>query len=440
MTSRIAVFGLGYVGAVSAACFADRGHTVIGVDVNPDKVERMNAGKAPILEEGIDELTARVVESGALRATTDVEAAVAETDLALVCVGTPSNAAGGLETVYLERVMQSLGESIAKNERSYSVVVRSTCLPGTSEATLIPILEAASGRTVGDGLGYATNPEFLREASSIKDFYDPPKTVIGTKDDATADLVAELYAGLPGPVYRVPVKVAEMTKYVDNSFHALKVAFANEIGTIAAEVGIDSHQLMDVFKSDTKLNISPAYLTPGFAFGGSCLPKDVRAILHLTRHLDLETPLLGSILPSNTVQIDRAYDEIMESGARSVGIFGLSFKAGTDDLRESPLVALAERLLGRGKELMIWDEQVQTSALVGANRTFVDERIPHLHRLMNDSVTEVATHADALIVGTRTPVVLDALRTVAGSKHVLDLVRVGDPDIEKSEKYVGVGW
>jgi len=445
MSVQIAVFGLGYVGAVSAACLADRGHEVIGVDVNPDKVARLNSGKAPIVEDEIAELTERVVASGALRATTDVLDAVGNTDIALICVGTPSNAAGGLETTYLERVIDNIGAAIVELDaatdggKEYSIVVRSTCVPGTSDTLLIPRLEAATGRRVGDGLGYATNPEFLREATSVADFHNPPKTVIGEVDSRTADLVAKIYDGLPGPLFRVPVKVAELTKYADNCFHAVKVSFANEIGTLADALDIDSHQVMEIFKADTKLNVSPAYLTPGFAFGGSCLPKDLRAILHLGRHHDLDTPLLSSVLPANEAQIDRAYESILASGARRIGIYGLSFKSGTDDLRESPLVVLAERLLGRGHELMIWDDQVQMSAITGANRAFVDERIPHLHKLMSSSAPAVANHAELVVLGTKKADAVDAVKALP-ELGVVDLVRVGDAELEGRDGYVGFAW
>ncbi|MDH3227237.1 MAG: nucleotide sugar dehydrogenase, partial [Thermoleophilia bacterium] len=312
--ARVAVFGLGYVGCVSAACLAERGNTVIGVDVNPDKVAMIREGRSTVVEDRIGELTAEVVEAGRLSATTDAEQAIRETEIALVCVGTPSNPSGGLTTAYLQQVAEQIGEAIASREDRYTVVVRSTMLPTTCENEIVPRLEAGSGKRAGVDFGVAVNPEFLREGSSVKDFYDPPKTVIGQLDDASGDPVAALYEGLPGPVYRVPLKVAEMTKYADNSFHALKVGFANEIGTICSALGLDSHQVMDIFTSDTKLNISPAYLKPGFAFGGSCLPKDVRALVHRARHEDISLPILESLLPSNTGQIDRAFRMVSATG------------------------------------------------------------------------------------------------------------------------------
>lgn len=438
--ARVAVFGLGYVGCVSAACLAERGNAVIGVDVNPDKVAMIHDGRSTVVEDRIGELTAEMVESGQLTATTDGEAAIKDTDIALICVGTPSTPSGGLTTGYLQQVAEQIGEAIASREDRYSVVIRSTMLPTTCEKEIIPRLEAGSGKRAGVDFGIAVNPEFLREGSSVKDFYDPPKTVIGQLDDASGDPVAELYEGLPGPVYRVPLKVAEMTKYADNSFHALKVGFANEIGTICSALGLDSHQVMDIFTSDTKLNISPAYLKPGFAFGGSCLPKDVRALVHRARHEDVSLPILEALLPSNTSQIDRAFRMVASSGARKVGMLGLAFKAGTDDLRESPMVELAERLLGRGYELRIHDRNVSVSRLLGANQAYVDARIPHLADLMLHDPREVVAHADVVIVGAADPEALAALPDEGGPK-IIDLVRFpGSHAQEGNSDYTGIAW
>lgn len=437
---RIAVFGLGYVGCVSAACFAERGHRVVGVDVNPDKVAMIAEGRTPVVEERIGDLIAEVVADGRLTATTDAAEAVRGTDVALVCVGTPSNAGGGLLSEYLERVAEQIGAAIPDAEGRYTVVLRSTMLPGTCEEILVPLLERASGLTAGRDFGVAVNPEFLREGSSVRDFYDPPKTVIGELDAESGDVVASLYEGLPGPVHRVPVKVAEMTKYADNSFHALKVAFANEIGAISRSLGVDSHRVMDIFRADTKLNISPAYLRPGYAFGGSCLPKDVRAILHAARHRDVDLPVLASVLPSNDGQIERAFRLVEEAGNRRVGLFGLSFKAGTDDLRESPLVTLAERLLGRGYDLLIHDGHVALSQLQGANRAYIAERIPHLERLMAATPEAVAAHGETLIVGSTAPEVRAAVAQAEG-RAVVDLVRLPAEDgVAGRERYAGIAW
>ena len=440
MSQRIAVFGMGYVGCVSAACLASRGNQVVGVDVSPDKVTMVSEGRTPVVEEKIGDLIAEQVAEGRLRATTDAAEAIAATDIALVCVGTPSTPAGDLTTTYLEQVAEEIGTALRDREDRYTVVLRSTMLPTTCDEIIRPRLEAASGKVAGRDFGLAVNPEFLREGSSVRDFFDPPKTVIGQVDDASGDPVAALYEGLPGPVYRVPIRVAEMTKYVDNGFHALKVGFANEVGSVCKALGLDSHMVMDIFVSDTKLNISPAYLKPGFAFGGSCLPKDLRAITHRARRADTPVPILESILPSNEGQIERVFRAIEATGKRRVGLFGLSFKAGTDDLRESPMVALAERLLGRGFELMIYDENVAVSRLLGANRAYVDSRIPHLSKLMASSADAVVNHAEVCVVGASDPAAIEALKRVDG-RVIVDLVRFpGSEAYEGSPDYIGVGW
>lgn len=439
-SARIAVFGLGYVGCVSAACFADRGHEVVGVDVSASKVEMVNAGRTPVVEERIGDLIAEVVGSGALRATTDAQGAIAATDVALVCVGTPSDASGGLSTAYLERVAEQIGEALRGLGRRYTVVLRSTMIPGTCEDLLLPILEERSGLRAGEGFGLAVNPEFLREGSSVRDFHDPPKTVIGEFDAASGDVVASLYEGLPGPVHRVPIRVAEMTKYADNTFHALKVGFANEIGAVCSALGVDSHRVMEIFCADTKLNISPAYLRPGYAFGGSCLPKDLRALLHAARHSDVEVPILAGILPSNERVVERAFALVEKAGNRRVGLLGLSFKAGTDDLRESPLVELAERLLGRGYDLLIHDGHVALSSLQGANREYVAARIPHLERLMASTPEAVVAHAETLVVGAAPPEVVSAIGAANG-RAIIDLVRFpGSAEMAANQGYAGIAW
>jgi GDP-mannose 6-dehydrogenase len=437
---RVAVFGLGYVGTVSAACLASRGHTVIGVDVSPEKVAMVAEGRTPVVEERIGDLIAEQVAAGRLTATDDAAAAVAATDLALVCVGTPSTPSGSLRTSYLEQVSDEIGAALIGRDERYTIVIRSTMLPSTCLEVVAPRLEAASGLCAGTDFGLAVNPEFLREGSSVRDFYDPPKTVIGEIDEASGDAVAELYEGLPGPVYRVPLGVAEMIKYADNSFHALKTGFANEMGAICKALGLDSHAVMDILTADTKLNISPAYLRPGFAFGGSCLPKDLRALVHRARREDVAIPILDSILPSNEGQIDRVFRTIEATGKRRVGLLGLSFKPGTDDLRESPLVALAERLLGRGFELMIHDSQVAVSRLLGANRSYVDQRIPHLSRLMATSAREVVAHAEVVVVGAADPDAIAELHEADG-RIIVDLVRFpGSDAYEDDGRYVGVCW
>ncbi|WP_113704537.1 nucleotide sugar dehydrogenase [Nonomuraea lactucae] len=441
---RISVFGLGYVGCVSAACLASMGHEVVGVDVNPAKVELVSAGRAPVVEERIGELTADVVRAGALRATTDAEAAVRASDVSLVCVGTPSAANGSLSTRHLERVAEQIGAALAPpgggGERGHAVVFRSTMLPGTCERLLVPILEGASGLRAGTGFGVAVNPEFLREGSSVRDFFEPPRTVIGESDPATGDLVASLYAGLPGEVFRVPVAVAEMTKYADNAFHGLKISFANELGAVCQALGLDSHAVMDVFLADHKLNISPAYLRPGFAFGGSCLPKDLRGLVYAAQRADVSVPLLSHVLPSNEAHLQRAFELVVAADSRKVGLFGLSFKPGTDDLRESPLVELAERLLGKGYDLRIYDQNVTLSRLMGANRDYIRQRLPHLGDLLTTSADEVLEHADVCVIGSVEPAVLDAVGR-AGARAIIDLVRLPDADARRATPgYVGLAW
>ncbi|GAA1375979.1 MULTISPECIES: nucleotide sugar dehydrogenase [Catellatospora] len=437
---RIAVVGLGYVGCVSAACFASRGHEVIGVDNNPVKVDLTNRGVAPVVEERIGELTAEVVAAGRLRATTDIEAAIAASDVSLVCVGTPSAPNGRMSTEYLERVATQIGAVLADLDRWHTVVFRSTMLPGTCLDLLVPLLEKASGRTAGVDFGVAVNPEFLREGSSVRDFLDPPKTVIGQLDERSGDLVAELYTGLPGEVFRVPVPVAEMIKYVDNTFHGLKIAFANEIGAISRGLGLDSHQVMDVFMADRKLNISTAYLRPGFAFGGSCLPKDLRGLVYAARTVDVSTPLLGHVLAANEEHLRRAFDLVAATGTRKIGMFGLSFKPGTDDLRESPLADLAERLIGKGYDLRIYDTNVSLSRLIGANRDFIDRHLPHLSEVLVDTVDELLDHAEAFVVGHRDQPVLDALARV-DDRPIVDLIRLPDAPARRANPgYVGIGW
>lgn len=435
---RIAVFGLGYVGVVSAACLAERGHEVVGVDVSPDKVAMVAAGRTPIVEERIGDLVAEAVSSGRLRATTSAADAVASSDLAFVCVGTPSDPSGALSTTYLERVAEDIGAALPRDRR-YIVVFRSTMLPGTCEERLVPRLEKASGMVGGDGFSVCVHPEFLREGTSVRDFYDPPKTLVGTADADAAAVVASLYEGLPGPVFHTPIRTAEMVKYVDNSFHALKVGFANEIGALCKAAGVDSHDVMDIFKSDTKLNVSAAYLTPGFAFGGSCLPKDLRALVHMARHADVSTPILDHILPSNQDHLERAYELVARTGRRRVGLLGLAFKEGTDDLRESPMVGLAERLLGRGFELLIFDGDVTSSRLLGANRAYVESHIPHLSRLLRASPDDVLAHAEVLVVGSRTPAVLEAARRADG-RQVIDLVRLPWVSAPRADDYAGIAW
>jgi GDP-mannose 6-dehydrogenase len=439
--ATVSVFGLGYVGCVSAACFASLGHRVIGVDVNIDKVALLGQGRSPIIEDRIGDLTAEVVESGLLTVTSDTRSAVLGSDVSLICVGTPSAPTGELSTVFLEHVTSEIGAALAHKGGRHVIVYRSTMLPGTCEDLLIPMLERLSGKRAGTDFGVCVNPEYLREGTSVQDFFDPPKTVVGSTDPAAAAVVMDLYKSLPGPRYTVPIKVAEMTKYVDNSFHALKVSFANEIGSICSSLDLDSHAVMDVFLADTKLNLSAAYLRPGFAFGGSCLPKDVRALTHIALRNVVDTPVLANLLRSNESHLQRALDLVLGDGRRKIAIFGLAFKAGTDDLRESPMVELAERLIGKGFDVRIFDANVALSRLLGANRAYISERLPHISELLVDDVDAVLDHGEVLIIGSRTPEVLDALARSTSEQLVIDLVRVpGADELRARDNYRGIAW
>jgi GDP-mannose 6-dehydrogenase len=441
LLDSVSVFGLGYVGCVSAVCLASRGHRVVGVDVNPDKVEALRQGMSPVVEERIGDLTAEVVAAGNLTVTTDSAAAVLSTDISLVCVGTPAAPGGGLTTAFLEQVTDAIGAALALKDGWHVVVYRSTMVPGTCENLLIPRLESASGKRVGLDFGVCVNPEFLREGTSVRDFLNPPKTVVGETDSRSGKMVLGLYEGLPGRRFQVPIRVAEMTKYVDNSFHALKVGFANEIGAICSSLALDSHAVMEIFLADTKLNISTAYLRPGFAFGGSCLPKDVRALTHTARRNDLDVPLLANLLTSNESHMRRAVDLVLAAGRRNVGIFGLSFKPGTDDLRDSPMVELAERLIGKGFDVKIYDATVVLSRLTGANRTYVRQQLPHIGDLLTDDVDAVMDHGDVLIAGSREPKVVDAIARAGSDRLIVDLVRLPNAgQLRGAPNYQGIGW
>lgn len=439
--SSIGVYGLGYVGCVSAVCLASLGHRVTGVDVSDDKVNLLRAGRSPVIEAGIGDMTAEVVESGALTVTTATRDVVIDTDFSLVCVGTPSTDSGALSTAFLEQVTAVIGSALRDTERWHVVAYRSTMLPGTCETVLIPMLERLSGKRAGIDFGVCVNPEYLREGTSVADFFDPPKTVVGAGDQRTAADMRKLYSDIPGDVMVVPTKVAEMSKYVDNSFHALKVGFANEIGSICASVHLDSHEVMRLFLADTKLNIGPSYLQPGFAFGGSCLPKDVRALTHMARRNDVDIPLLGNLLPSNESHLRRALNIIIADGRRRIGVFGLAFKPGTDDLRESPMVELVERLIGKGFTVRIYDPNVALSKLIGANRAYINERLPHIGDLLTDDAAEVAAHGQILVVGSRSPEVVDAVVHRSPDQLIVDLVRLPDaPQLQGGDNYRGIAW
>ncbi len=435
---RISVFGLGYVGTVSAACLA-RDHTVVGVDPNPTKVELINAGQAPIVEADLGDLVSTATARKALRATMSAAEAIAETELSLICVGTPSRANGSLELDYLERVATEIGAALADKDERHIVVVRSTVLPGTMAGTVIPALEKASGKKAGKDFGVCSNPEFLREGTAVYDYYHPPKTVIGASDDESGAALRGLYEWLDAPMIVTSIANAEMVKYVDNVWHAVKVDFANEIGNICKAVGLDSHQVMEIFCQDEKLNLSPYYLKPGFAFGGSCLPKDVRALTYHAKSLDLDVPVLNSLMRSNELQIERGIEMVMAAESKKVGVLGFSFKAGTDDLRESPLVILIERLLGKGYDIRLYDRNVSLARLTGANRTYIEQHIPHLAALMVESVDAVLEHADTVVIGNGSEEFASVADRLRPGQRAVDLVRVGQARTS-DDSYEGICW
>ncbi len=436
---RISIFGLGYVGTVSAACFADAGHEVVGVDPSAVKVELINAGQAPIIEADLAEIVARNVASGRLRAVSSAAEAVAATDISYVCVGTPSLVNGSLDLSAVRAVCREIGAEIARKDSRHTIVIRSTVLPGTMAEISVPALEEASGMTALVDFGVASNPEFLREATAIYDFYNPPKTVIGANDAETARLVAEVYAGLPGPMIHTSIEVAEMVKYADNVWHATKVAFANEIGNICKSSGIDSHKVMDIFCQDTKLNISTYYMKPGFAFGGSCLPKDVRALASRGRDLDLNLPLIQSLMPTNREQIERAVRMIAAKGKRRLGVLGIAFKSGTDDMRESPIMELIERLHGKGYEIKVYDPSVELSRVVGANLDYMTRAIPHIAGMLVGSVEAAIDFAEVIVIGNNDKTFHDIATRARPDQVIVDLVRVPDSG-GGHPGYDGINW
>lgn len=388
--STISVFGLGYVGVVTAACFAKEGHNVIGVDVSQEKVDMLNAGFSPIVEDQIGDLVKEAVESGKLKAYSDAEYAVNHSDIIIICVGTPSARNGALDTGYIVRVCEDIGSVLKKSKKQPLIVLRSTMLPGSMENVVIPTLEKAVGAPINEITRVIFHPEFLREGSSVYDFYNPPKIVVGESENGGGEDLMQLYTGIDAPRFIVSYNEAEMVKYCDNMYHALKVTFANEIGQFCYEIGVDSHEVMKIFISDRKLNISEKYLTPGFAFGGSCLPKDLRAFNYIANANDAYLPMLASVLTSNKAQIERAAEHIISFRESEIGFFGLSFKKGTDDLRESPLVTLIEMLIGKGIKVTVFDEFVNYAKLLGGNKSYINERLPHISELLLHSVDELA--------------------------------------------------
>jgi GDP-mannose 6-dehydrogenase len=435
---RISIFGLGYVGAVSAGCLARAGHEVIGIDPAETKVDLINRGRSPIIEPELGDIVRDEVRAGRLRATTDVAEGVRASELSLICVGTPSLANGGLDLSYVRRVCEQIGRELRRKPGFHVIAARSTMLPGSTRGMVIPVLEESARKRAGRDFGVCTNPEFLREGTAVQDFHGPPKTVIGELDERSGAALLEVYRGIDAPVVRTDVETAEMVKYTDNAWHALKIGFANEIGNICKALGVDAHRVMDIFCRDTRLNLSPYYLRPGFAFGGSCLPKDVRALLYKSRMLDLHLPILNAILPSNERQMLRGIDMIMQQGRRRVGVLGFSFKAGTDDLRESPMVEVIERLIGKGYDLRLYDRNVNLAGLVGANRDYILNRIPHISRLMVGSVDEVLEFAETVVIGTGEREFWSVPERLRPDQRVIDFVRL--PNFPDNGNYNGICW
>ena len=436
---KISIFGLGYVGAVSAGCLAKEGHHIIGVDPVQTKVSMINNGQTPIIEKDIGDIIKHAVNSGKLTATMDPVAAVMESEISLICVGTPSQFNGSLDLKYVRRVCEQIGYTLKEKDEFHVVVIRSTLLPGSMRSVVIPTIEEFSGKRAGEDFGVCNNPEFLREGSAVYDFYNPPKTVIGETDERSGDLLSQLYSSMDVPLIRTELEVAEMVKYTDNNWHAVKVSFANEIGSICKALCIDSHKVMDIFCQDEKLNISPYYMKPGFAFGGSCLPKDVRALTYKARSLDLELPVLDNIMRSNRKHIERGIQRIIDKGNKKIGVLGFSFKAGTDDLRESPIIEVIERLLGKGYDIKLYDKNVNIASLVGANRDYIMNRIPHISKLMMTTMEGALNHGHTIIIGNNSPEFRDIQDKIRPDQVVVDFVRVTAAESENG-KYDGICW
>jgi GDP-mannose 6-dehydrogenase len=441
LSLSVSVFGLGYVGSVTAACLAHRGHRVVGLDVNRAKVEMLASGRTPIVEDGMDELVGEGHRTGRLSATTDAEAAIRASEISFLCVGTPGHRSGKLDLRYVERAALEVGGALKLKPSQHMVVLRSTVLPGTTEGLLIPALEAASGKRAGIGFMVAYNPEFMREGSAVVDFLEPPYTILGAQKTGQLAAIRELYRDTPGEVFETSMGVAEAAKYVSNAFHAVKVSFANEIGTLCKNLGVDTQAVTRIFTSDRRLNISPAYLSPGFAFGGSCLPKDLRALAYRAKEFDLNLPLLESVLASNTQHIERSVEAVLATGKKKIGMLGLSFKAGTDDVRESPQVQLIKRLLGEGCQVQVWDPHVSLGRIMGSNRQYIEEVIPHIGSLLSTDLEKVVGEAEVVIVGTKSVERKQLTGYLGPAHHVIDLVNLEAAGrLQNGGSYEGICW
>jgi GDP-mannose 6-dehydrogenase len=437
----VSIFGLGYVGSVSAACFASMGHNVIGVDVSRAKVDTMDAGRTPIIEARMSELVAEAHRAGLLRATTDAAAAVLNSEVSFVCVGTPSLKNGKLDLSHIENVAREIGVAIRQKKTPHVFVLRSTVLAGTTETIVLPILEKESGKKCGEDFTLCYNPEFMREGSAVADFLNPPYTILGASDTRYLAPLRELYKSTPGTLYETTIPVAEMVKYFSNCYHAVKVGFANEMGTMCKHLGVDAQAVTKIFTSDSKLNISSAYLSPGFAFGGSCLPKDLRAITYKAKELDLKLPMLESLMPSNAEHVDRAVEMVLSTGKKKIAQLGLSFKAGTDDLRESPQVQLIKRLMGEGLDVKIWDEDVALGRLAGSNRQYIEEIIPHIGSVLSDDLDSVLSGAEVVILGNKSASKDRLAKRLTAGQIVIDLIHLDKTRRpEGATTYEGICW
>jgi GDP-mannose 6-dehydrogenase len=435
---KISIFGLGYVGIVSCACFARDGHTVIGVDINPTKVKLINDGKATIMEEGLEPEIDKAVANKLLTATQDVHHAVMNTEVSFICVGTPSQANGSINLAYIYQVIKEIATVLKDKDEYHTMVIRSTVKPGTLRMAK-QIAEDISGKTYGKDFGIVSNPEFLREGTAMKDFAHPPYTVIGSENEKSIEKLKELYASLDAPIYFVKPEEAELIKYANNNFHALKISFANEIGNLCKVHNVDGHVVMDMVSKDTKLNLSPYYLKPGFAFGGSCLPKDVRGLTNLAATMDLETPMLSSLMASNRYQIERGLELILGTGKQKIGFLGFAFKAGTDDLRESPLVEVIETLIGKGKDIRVYDNNVHLSSLMGKNKEYVNNHIPHIYKLLRDDMAQLIEESDVIVIGNNAKEFRALVDEMPKEKIIIDLVRV-DSERTSKDNYIGICW
>lgn len=435
---NLSIFGLGYVGAVSCACFAKLGHQVWGVDINQHKIDLINSGKSPIVEKDLEEYIAEGVAKGKIEALKQVQQAVHTSDVSIVCVGTPSQLNGNIDLSYIYKVCLQIGEALKDKSGFHSILIRSTVVPGTvKECT--EIIANASGKQNLIDFAVGSNPEFLREGTAIYDFWNPPYTIIGTNSKKTETQIKELYKDIDAPIYTLKPEESEMIKYANNNFHAMKITFANEIGNICKALQVDGHKVMDIVAKDTKLNLSPYYLKPGFAFGGSCLPKDVRGLNYRAKLLDVKTPLLNSLLESNDYQVQRGLQMVFETGKRKVGVLGFAFKAGTDDMRESPMITLIETLIGKGYDLSLYDSNVLLSKLMGKNKDYIIGHIPHISRLLKESIQEVIDNSDVIVIGNKASEFKEVLPQISKDKIVIDLVRI-DTERSSGENYQGICW